>query len=486
MAGESVDLGASVTAVNGVTTYSADLLKYGYSLSSSSQEDNQLTANASFTRDLQGHLLERVVSVDVTTAAAATATPGTVSSTFQSDVSAYNNIDQKITERNRLGDLSGAPALEESYTYDPVGNLDTLTTYEGGTFQNYYDDRNRLVRHCFPTESGSEGEKMDLDSITGGILKVTRFTNPGACSESDTGDVDMVSETYEYTRFGAIESITYSDGTRLEWGYDPYQRVACFADALATQNGNVCPDSPVEVGYEPDASELLVWYKYWADSAAHRRGLTQSKCRGVPDGSGGFVTKCLDMDYYRSIDPGGTCSSQLSSIVGAYASMVETETYCTGGSCNDSGTLVYQTTHRYDEHRRPCLVESVNASGDVMLSSRYLYDQFDNVVHEESSSDIDTTDDSNYQIDYVYDGLLRLIEETRMDSDGNLIKKTTYEYDAASNVTRKVEEEPGAAETPTPVPPGQIVTPTSPPGHPDKPAGHGNQPADADSGGGRR
>ena len=177
------------------------------------------------------------------------------------------------------------------------------------------------------------------------------------------------------------------------------------------------------------------------------------------------------MDYYRSIDTGGSCSSQLSSIVGAYASMLRTETYCTGGSCNDSGTLLYQTTYHYDEHRRPCLVESVNGAGDVIRSSRYRYDQFDNVVHEESSSDIDLSHDSNYQIDYAYDGLLRLIEETRCtaagspqcptDGDDNLIKRTTYAYDAASNLTMKVEEEPLVGEPPPPTEP--LVTPTSPP-----------------------
>jgi hypothetical protein len=468
MAGQTVDLGASVTEVNGVSTYSADLLKYGYSLTSTNQANNQVTANSTFKRDLQGHVLEQVVTVETTTGGGAA--PTMTTSTFASDDTEYNNIDQKIRERNKLSDLPEAPLLEETYTYDPVGNLETMTTYAGTEFQNYYDNRNRLVRHCFPTNSGSEGEKMVLDPVTGAIMKVTRFTNPGACSESDSGDVDVVSESYTYTRFGAIESITYSDGTKLEWAYDPYQRMACFADALATTNGHDCPDSPVAVGFSPDPSELLTSYTYYPDSDTYRRGLLQSKCRGVPDGNGGFVTKCMDTDYYTSADVGGSCSDALSGIVGAFASMMKSETYCTGGGCDDGGSLVYQTNYSYDAHRRPCLVESRNADGDVILSSAYRYDQFDNVVHEESSSDLDPSDDSNYQIDYTYDGLLRLIEENRQDLDGNPIKDTTYEYDAASNLKRKIEvepdevsEEPSATPTPAVTSTAPIATATSAP-----------------------
>jgi len=460
MAGLDVDDGASVTGINGITTYNADLLKYGYSVTSDNQADNQTTASSTFARDLQGQLIEQVLSVDVTDNTQPT--PSTTSSTFASDHFEFNGIDQKIRERNKLSDLPGAPALEETYSYDPVGNLSTLTTYAGVTFQNYYDERNRLVRHCFPTDSGSEGEKMVLDPVTGAVLMVTRFTNPGDCSEDDSGDVEVVSETYTYTRFGAVESITYGDGTRLAWAYDAYHRMACFADALATSNGNDCPDSPVAVGYAPDPSQLLVWYSYFSDSDSYRRGLMQSKCRGVPDGNGGFVTKCMETDYYTSVDAGGACADDLSGIVGAFASLVKSETYCTGGTCTE-GDLVYTTTYLYDEHRRPCDVTSVNGSGAVIFSSKYDYDQFDNVVHEENTSDLDTSDDSNYQIDYVYDGLLRLVGETRSDSGGDLIKKTTYEYDAASNLKRKIEEEPdgpGDLDTPTPGPEGTLtVTP---------------------------
>jgi MYXO-CTERM domain-containing protein len=300
---------------------------------------------------------------------------------------------------------------------------------------------------------------------------VTRFTSPGACSESDSGDVDVVSESYTYTRFGAVESITYSDGTTLEWAYDPYQRLACFADALATTNGHHCPASPVDVGFAPDPSELLTYYVYWPDSDTYRRGLLQSKCRGVPDGSGGFVTKCMDTDYYTSADVGGACSAALSSIVGAFASMVKSETYCSGGSCNDGGSLVYRTTYQYDPHRRPCQVESRNAAGAVIFSSAYGYDQFDNVVHEANTSDVDSSNDSNYQIDYTYDGLLRLIEENRQDLSGSPIKDTTYEYDAASNLTRKIDVEPdvGGEATPTPTESSTVVTPPSPTATPTSP-----------------
>ena len=456
MAGAGVDTGASVTSINGVTTYSTDMLKYGYSVTSANEQDLEVSASSSFTRDLQGHVREHILSVDVTRQA--DGEPVTTSSTFASDQFTFDNVDQKVAERNKLSDVSGAPTLEETYTYTLSGQLESMTTYEGVTFQNYYDSRNRLVRHCFPTDTGAEGEKMDLDPISGAIMRVTRFTNDSACSQGDSADGDVVSETYTYTRFGAIESTTYSDGTRLEWAYDPYQRMTCFADALATSNGGSCPDSPTAVDFSPDASDLLVSYRYWEDGDPYRRGLLKSTCRGVSDGSGGLVTKCMDTDYYTPADTGGSCPAALSGIVGAYAGLVKTETYCTGGSCLDGdGTLVYQTTRAYDEYRRPCRVESVNGDGDVILSSAYGYGQFENVVHEENFSDLDASTDSNYQLDNVYDGLLRLVQQTRRDLAGNLIEDTTYKYDAASNLVQRIQELPDVAGPPPP--PGPVDTP---------------------------
>ncbi len=469
--GTDVDQGASVTGINGVATYSADMLKYGYNLDSDNQVADALSASSSFKRDLQGRVLEHVVTVEKTDNAQPT--PSTTTSVFASDQYEYNGIDQKILERNKLSDLDGAPTLAESYNYDPVGNLESMTTYAGVTFENYYDERNRLVRHCFPTDNGSEGEKMELDPITGATVKVTRFTSTDGCSADDSNDTDVVSETYTYTRFGAIESLTYSDGTTLEWGYDPYHRIVCMADALATASGNGCPDSPIDVGFAPAASELLVSYEYWDDDDSHRRGMLKRKCRGVPDGAGGSVKKCVESDYYRSIDSGGGCSSSLDDIVGAYGGLIKTQTYCSGGSCEDmDATEVYKTTYLYDEHRRPCSVETANGSGAIILSSAYEYDQFDNVVHEEHSSDLEPSQDSNYSIDYVYDGMLRLVEETRNNADGDLIKNTTFEYDAASNLIRKTEEEPDELGTdPTATPTGSATATPETPDPTESPAG---------------
>lgn len=94
-------------------------------------------------------------------------------------------------------------------------------------------------------------------------------------------------------------------------------------------------------------------------------------------------------------------------------------------------------------HRRPAAVVTKNASGKIILASTYAYGQYDNLTRETSLSQLDLTDTSNYQITYGYDGLLRLISAVREDLDGNLIRSLSYEYDAASNLTKKVEVTPG-------------------------------------------
>jgi hypothetical protein len=458
-AGSEPDDGASVMSVNGVTTFSADMLKYGYSYTSNVTGTGAVTAASSFTRDLQGQKLHHTLNIT---------TDETRS--FSSDNYAFNEINELLSEKNKLS--TDDVTLQENYEYNPMKQLTKLTSYEGVDFNNYYDELNRLKRHCFqPPGEDAQGEHLTLDPITGATLRIAKFTNSDGCSDDDSGDVETgVFEQYTYNRFGSVERIDYSDGTFLEWAFDRYQRPTCFADALATRMGFECPDSPTDVDFLPDSSQLLVSYSYYPDDDPYRRGLMKTTCRGVPDGNGGTVTKCMETDYYTPLTQGGYCDDTgLSNVTGAFAGMVMTEKFCSGTPCDDSNTI-YTTTHLYDEHRRPCVVESVNANGDTILSSSFKYDQYNNVVHEESQSDlVDSNDpsyaDSNYQIDYTYDGLLRVIEENRQDLDGNLIKDTTYKYDAASNLIEKAEtvpDEAGPVDTPT-MTPGVTTSPTGGP-----------------------
>jgi len=459
------DSGASVSSVQGSPTYSGDLLQYDYAATSTPSSGNTqaaITASSSWTRDLQG--LPLVMDLSVTDASDTT-------SAFASDTYTYNNIGETLTELNKLSQ-SGGVTLQETYGYTPNQLIEQRTSYAGVEFQSYYDVMDRMIRYCYPSGSGSEGENVTYDPLAGSILSVTHFTNPSACvpcSNGDCGDTATESITYTYTRFGQVASKTYSDGTVLQWAYDAYQRPSCFADAVATAAGSGCPTSPTASDFSPSANQLLTWFTYWTDSDAYRRGLPMSTCRGVVDASAGYAIKCIDMDYYTPVSTGGSCDSTLSSAVGAFAGLMNTETLCTGGSClSGTGTMEYQTTYLYDAHGRVCSVQSVNSqsSSNLILGTTYTYDQFDNLTAETSASDLDTSTSSNYQMSYGYDGLMRLVSSTRSDASGNFLESNTYTYDAASNITQRVQvvavtetPTPGATETPS-VP---VSTPTSQP-----------------------
>lgn len=456
VAGGANDANASVASIQGLPLYAADYLQYQYSAVSStgaSETSTAVTTASSWTRDVQGMPLTMQMSVT---------DPSNNTTTFTSDAYTYNNIGQTLSERNKLSD-EGDVVLQETYTYNANRLPVTITNYAGTTFYTRYDNMDRKTRFCHAAaEGGSEGETMTYDPITGAMLSITHFVNPEACESCQDdvcpGDVATDSITYTYTRFGQMASKVYSDGTRLSWAYDAYQRPSCFADAEASLAGHECPESPTPAGFAPSADQLLTWYTYWPDDDPYRRGLPMSACRGVRDGLGGYAVKCLDADYYTSDDTGGSCDAALASVTGAFAGMAKTSSLCTGGSCLDgSGTLVHRTTHFYDAHARSCSVETRNSHGNLVLGQTYEYDQYNNVVRETSASELDANVDVNYQSAYVYDGLLRLISETRSDVAGNLIESTTYTYDAASNLIRKVQEiaeepEPGPTRTSTRVP----------------------------------
>jgi len=474
-AGTSSDTG-SILSVTGINTFSADRLTYGYSYTGDAATDSgDTTMSANWSRDLHGLATEWAQSVDGGDGS---------SSTQASDAMAYNALRLRTSATNQMT-LTGGGPLQETYTYSPTHRLATSTSYAGVEFSRYYDEMDRLVRLCFPSEGGgSEGETYSRDAITGKLLQITHFTNSSDCSEcadGTCGDVAGVSETYTYTTFGAVASKTFSDGTVLQWAYDAYQRKSCFADGMATAAGNACPASPTDDGFAPSADQQLITYTYWEDSDPYRRGMLKSMCRGVPDGTGSYVTKCLDRDYYTPVDSGGACDPSLSSISGAFAGQLKSESFCSGGSClAGTGSQIYQTTRLYDAHQRPCSVQSVNAKGQLILGSTYTYDQFDNVVHETHASDLDTSTGSNYQMDYTYDGMMRLTQESRSDTEGVLLETISYTYDAAANLLTKVRQYADTtAATPTPIA-SPTPAPTNTPTPASTPAATATEPGETE------
>jgi YD repeat-containing protein len=224
--------------------------------------------------------------------------------------------------------------------------------------------------------------------------------------------------------------------------------------------------------WQPDPAQQLTRLTYWPDDDPYRRGMLKGTCRGVPQPNGNglvYVDECVERDHYTSVDTNGACDGGPDG-TGAYAGLLKTKTMCLGGSCDAGGNPVYQTTYEYDPHRRPCSVATLDPQGRTILGSRFTYDQYHNVISETHGSDLDASTASNYQIAYAYDGLLRLIDETRTDLDGDLIEHTTYAYDARSNLIEKVQQRPavtGPGPLPTPTPTATLASTATPP----KPAG---------------
>lgn len=464
-------IGASVASVTGQATLSAELIKYGFSIQTTPVDtDSGASGTAHWSRDLQGMSLGQEVSV--TTALSPKA------DTFESDAFAYNEIAEQVSETNKL-----SKDLVDSYTYTPTGLMCTRKDYAGTVFTHFYDSADRMVRYCYDSmicvggtnnggacaaaadcpggscQAGSAGENFTLDPLTGKVLTVTHFTNPeacGACTATPPTEKDIAGNlvAMTYTKFGSTASKTYTetiDGktvtSKLQWAYDAYQRPTCFADVMATANGSTCPASPAAADWwKTNTAPYLTWYVYYPQSDAYRRGLLNSVCRR--DGAG--AVNCVDKDYYTSASTGGGCASQFSQaadLTGAFAGLLSDEKVCSGGSCtSNEGTALTTIEYEYDAHRRVCSVQTCQGEGgcqagggELILGSTYAHDQYNNVIQEIHQSDVDASNSSNYQVSYVYDGLMRLLSSTRTDLDDNPLETISYRYDAASNIVKKVQ-----------------------------------------------
>ena len=299
---------------------------------------------------------------------------------------AYDAVGNMTQVTNTAGEVT-------TYTYDEVGNQLTQTDANGSTTSWTYDDLGRVLTRTLPlgmvesftyNADGTVQTRTDFDGDT------TLFTYDGCCERLIGKEfADTSTQSVTYTATGMRDTVTDARGVTT-YTYDTMDR-------LLTQTN-------------PDGSTLTYTY----DLRGLRTSLTTSE---------GTTTHTYDAlgRMQTVMGPDGGTTTYGYDAVGNRA----TVTY-------PNGTV---TSHFYDSLNR--LTSMENRASDASLISAYVY-TLDNTGRRQRvvESGPATT---GRQVDYVYDGAYRLLEE-QIDEPGTADDRViTYTHDATGNrLTRTV------------------------------------------------
>jgi len=226
------------------------------------------------------------------------------------------NAQQRITtyKRNALGQIetiTDALGRDESYTYDPAGNLISkldkegfLTKYAYGvTGQperiDYADGKSvelsyNALRQLIQVKDWLGITSIEVDAVG----RATKVTNP-----------DNQEVSYTYGKAGERTSITYPDGKTLKYSYDEALRLKNLTDGdlsvdyaydqasriieKAFSNGTAATYSYNETGalselVHTDASGILDRYVYGYDSMLNKTSIEKFR-RGMHEAGGSYA-----------------------------------------------------------------------------------------------------------------------------------------------------------------------------------------------------
>ncbi|WP_247730448.1 NosD domain-containing protein [Halovivax limisalsi] len=120
----------------------------------------------------------------------------------------------------RAVDASGGTVLDESYGYDLLGNLETVTDASGSTTQFEYDALDRLVVATYPS---GETVEYAYDAIGNRLSKTVNGTETTDYDYDADGTLLQAGDTaYEYDANGslAVKTVERADGTTARTEYE--------------------------------------------------------------------------------------------------------------------------------------------------------------------------------------------------------------------------------------------------------------------------
>jgi RHS repeat-associated protein len=375
---------------------------------------------------------------------------------------------------NRLSKIEWYPLsgdmLEETYSYDYMGNLKTRTDSGGHLYSYEYDMLGRTTKILNPDGTYERRQYNDVtNTVTvidenqhkreyqynwaGNLLKVKEYTDPvnfymSEYSYDDRGnlislcDANGNTTTYDYGSLFGMTQVSYPDLTTETFTYDAVGNMLQRTDATGTVTfvynavyqlvEAVYPDSSsVSFEYDPNGNRILMedsegTTRYVYDVMNHCVSETRTiegesyTVNYTFDAASRLVSITYPDQSTVSYQYDGT--DRLTSVVG-YAeltynadSLLDTMTY-------ENTTI---TRYQYDTRNRPLTVHTQENDADLLLL-QYQYDDANNVTELDYERKLPDQQWAESTEVFTYDALDRLV--AAQGDYGSL----SYSYDPAGN-----------------------------------------------------
>ncbi len=369
---------------------------------------------------------------------------------------------------------TGAPSSssEDTYTYNALGQVTSMTDRDGNVHQYTYDVLGRLTADAVTTlGSGVDGSVRRIEYGYDALGNVSLITSYDAASggsivnqvldvytslgqltaeyQSVSGAVDTdttpaVQYAYDATT-GRLTSITYPDGYVLDYNYgssgsldDSISRLASISDETGTLESYVYQglNTVVERDHPQDDVNLIItldafgrvavqdWYDTTTSSTVdyYQYGYDA-------DGNVHYSDNLVDAVFselytYNNLNEltsfeRGTLTSPLDAISGTPTATQSWDLDALGNftSVTTNGTTVDNTANQQNEYTAlGSATPTYDANGNMTTDEtgqQYVYDAWNRLVEvKDSSGDVEAT--------YSYDGLGRRVSETHGDTTTDL------------------------------------------------------------------
>jgi RHS repeat-associated protein len=288
-----------------------------------------------------------------------------------SDSFVYNELNQLIEETNPLNQ-------KKKYTYDAIGNCESVTAYDETVFTYKYSNWNELLAEKYVDKQGRNHRKEMIYGELDGLLSSTEVF----VDEKSEGRIQ-----YSYTIDGRTTSIIYPDGKKILIGYDELTR---------------------QRSYFIDALEQKTIYKF---DEYGRLGSVQIENR----------QEQVEIGYY-SMEDSPVQSGKIKAL--KFSNQIEQK-------------YKYDNFGRLFNFSK--IDKKLESGANVLLSSDYYYDNAtQNILKVEKKSNAFPENLSLNQIqEYQYNSLSKLVGETVCDANGKQLSSKSYTYDVVSNITEE-------------------------------------------------